>query len=202
MARRHGRRPIACSPPQNAACSSSRSFVAVLDLSSGVLRYCNAGHNPPYMLRAQGGARYAGRTGIPFGIDATCRIVSMNRAPSRRDALFSTATGSPRLSIPKARNSAPGGSSGAGGPDAAVKRGRTRRRGSRRNRGVRRGRRPVRRTHGPGAGPGTLSGGDRGTGNRPHLLPRNPHRATHRRVGKRCEACDGICQDRAARWQS
>jgi serine phosphatase RsbU (regulator of sigma subunit) len=48
----------------------------VLDLSSGVLRYCNAGHNPPYLMRAQGGHDTLGATGIPFGIDAEmpCRI--------------------------------------------------------------------------------------------------------------------------------
>ncbi len=45
-------------------------FCGVLDLSSGVLRYCNAGHNPPYMLRAEGGRDTLGGTGIPFGIDA------------------------------------------------------------------------------------------------------------------------------------
>jgi phosphoserine phosphatase RsbU/P len=45
-------------------------FHAVLDLSSGVLRYCNAGHNPPYLMRVQGGRETLGATGIPFGIDA------------------------------------------------------------------------------------------------------------------------------------
>src|SRR5439155_18782298 len=40
------------------------------DLSTGVLRYCNAGHNPPYLLRAQGGRETLGATGIPFGIDS------------------------------------------------------------------------------------------------------------------------------------
>jgi phosphoserine phosphatase RsbU/P len=45
-------------------------FHGILDLSSGALRYCNAGHNPPYLLRAQGGRDTLGATGIPFGIDA------------------------------------------------------------------------------------------------------------------------------------
>src|SRR4029077_1502086 len=45
-------------------------FHGVLDLASGVLRYCNAGHNPPYLLRAQGGREALGLTGIPFGIEA------------------------------------------------------------------------------------------------------------------------------------
>src|SRR5207237_9149309 len=55
---------------QNAACMFVTIFCGVLDLSSGVLRYCNAGHNPPYLLRAQGGRDTLGGTGIPFGIDA------------------------------------------------------------------------------------------------------------------------------------
>jgi len=61
---------------QNTACMFVTIFHGVLDLSSGVLRYCNAGHNPPYLLRAQGGHDTLGGTGIPFGIDAEmpCRI--------------------------------------------------------------------------------------------------------------------------------
>jgi len=55
---------------QNTACMFVTMFHAVLDLSSGVLRYCNAGHNPPYLLRAQGGHDTLGLTGIPFGIDS------------------------------------------------------------------------------------------------------------------------------------
>jgi phosphoserine phosphatase RsbU/P len=55
---------------QNTACMFVTMFHGVLDLSSGVLRYCNAGHNPPYLLRAQGGHDTLGLTGIPFGIDA------------------------------------------------------------------------------------------------------------------------------------
>ncbi len=54
----------------NTACMFVTIFVGVLDLSSGVLRYCNAGHNPPYLLRAEGGYDTLGGTGIPFGIDA------------------------------------------------------------------------------------------------------------------------------------
>ena len=55
---------------QNSACMFVTMFHGVLDLSSGVLRYCNAGHNPPYLLRAQGGRDTLGGTGIPLGIDA------------------------------------------------------------------------------------------------------------------------------------
>jgi len=45
-------------------------FHGVLDLASGTLRYCNAGHNPPYLLRTSGGRDTLGATGIPFGIDS------------------------------------------------------------------------------------------------------------------------------------
>jgi phosphoserine phosphatase RsbU/P len=54
---------------QNTACMFVTMFHGVLDLSTGVLRYCNAGHNPPYVLRAQGGRDTLRATGIPFGID-------------------------------------------------------------------------------------------------------------------------------------
>ena len=43
-------------------------FHAVLDVASGRLRYCNAGHNPPYLLRATGGSEKLNPTGCPFGI--------------------------------------------------------------------------------------------------------------------------------------
>ncbi len=58
---------------QNTACMFVTIFHGVLDLSSGVLRYCNAGHNPPYLLRAEGGRDTLHLTGIPFGIDAEIR---------------------------------------------------------------------------------------------------------------------------------
>jgi serine phosphatase RsbU (regulator of sigma subunit) len=45
-------------------------FHAVLDVPSGRLRYCNAGHNPPYLLRATGGSETLKGTGCPFGISA------------------------------------------------------------------------------------------------------------------------------------
>jgi len=43
-------------------------FHAVLDLATGVLHYCNAGHNAPYLLRAGGGIERLTRTGIAFGL--------------------------------------------------------------------------------------------------------------------------------------
>jgi serine phosphatase RsbU (regulator of sigma subunit) len=44
-------------------------FYGVLNLANGVLRWCNAGHNPPYLLRANGGGERLHATGIPFGVD-------------------------------------------------------------------------------------------------------------------------------------
>ena len=45
-------------------------FYGILDPLSGVLTYCNAGHNPPYLLSAQGdcAVQSLGRTGMPVGI--------------------------------------------------------------------------------------------------------------------------------------
>jgi len=47
-------------------------FYGTVDLATGTLRYCNAGHCPPYHIRAQNGGdvRKLIRTGIPLGIFA------------------------------------------------------------------------------------------------------------------------------------
>lgn len=58
---------------QNTACMFVTVFHGVLDLATGVLRYCNAGHNPPYLLHARGGWRRLEATGVPFGIGAGIR---------------------------------------------------------------------------------------------------------------------------------
>ena len=54
---------------QNTACMFVTLFHGVLDLATGMLRYCNAGHNPPYLLRAGGGRSSLKATGIPLGIE-------------------------------------------------------------------------------------------------------------------------------------
>ena len=54
---------------ENDACMFVTLFHGVLDLATGVLCYCNAGHNPPYLLRTANGRERLPATGIPFGID-------------------------------------------------------------------------------------------------------------------------------------
>jgi serine phosphatase RsbU (regulator of sigma subunit) len=44
-------------------------FYGVVDLASGTLRYCNAGHNPPYLLRTSGELAILKPTGVAFGLD-------------------------------------------------------------------------------------------------------------------------------------
>lgn len=80
---------------QNTACMFVTLFHGVLDLTSGALRYCNAGHNPPYLLRAGGGSRALEATGIPIGIDARIghRIGETVLDPG--DALFLFSDGIP-----------------------------------------------------------------------------------------------------------
>ncbi|MFO7167706.1 MAG: PP2C family protein-serine/threonine phosphatase [Chloroflexota bacterium] len=43
-------------------------FYGVLDPACGKLTYCNAGHNPPYLLRGNAAPRALANTGIPLGI--------------------------------------------------------------------------------------------------------------------------------------
>lgn len=45
-------------------------FYGILDPATGLLTYCNAGHNPPYLLSTQNGGRVQilKRTGLPVGL--------------------------------------------------------------------------------------------------------------------------------------
>jgi phosphoserine phosphatase RsbU/P len=54
---------------ENTASMFVTMFHAVLDLATGALCYCNAGHNPPYLLRVGGGREALKPTGIAFGLD-------------------------------------------------------------------------------------------------------------------------------------
>jgi len=73
---------------QNATCMFVTAFHGVLDLATGALRYCNAGHNPPYLLRAGGARELLALTGIPLGIDAATPYRSAETALAPGDALF------------------------------------------------------------------------------------------------------------------
>ena len=43
-------------------------FVGVIDRKEGTLAYCNAGHNPPFLIRSGGKVERLPATGIPLGI--------------------------------------------------------------------------------------------------------------------------------------
>ena len=51
-------------PPEKYA----TSFLAAINPDNGVLRYCNAGHNPALLLRANGEFEWLESTGMPLGI--------------------------------------------------------------------------------------------------------------------------------------
>ena len=53
----------------NATAMFVTAFHGVLEVKTGALRYCNAGHNPPYLLRADGVSERLAATGVPFGVD-------------------------------------------------------------------------------------------------------------------------------------
>src|SRR3954452_13190366 len=76
---------------QNTACMFVTLFHGVLDLTSGVLRYCNAGHNPPYLLRVDSGCSSLEATGIPLGIEDRIfyRVAETVLAPGDTLFLFS-----------------------------------------------------------------------------------------------------------------
>jgi serine phosphatase RsbU (regulator of sigma subunit) len=51
-------------PPEKYA----TAFLGILEPATGRLRYTNAGHNPPLILRAAGTAEELGSTGVPIGL--------------------------------------------------------------------------------------------------------------------------------------
>jgi len=76
---------------ENAAAMFVTAFHGVLDIETGALRYCNAGHNPPYVLRAAGGIETLSATGIPFGVmeDMPYRIAEIQLEAGDTLFLFS-----------------------------------------------------------------------------------------------------------------
>jgi PAS domain S-box-containing protein len=67
-------------------------FYGVLDPATGTLTYCNAGHNPPYLLSARNGdaVQTLDRTGIPLGIfeDMTWEQRTVQLAPGDMLVLY------------------------------------------------------------------------------------------------------------------
>jgi phosphoserine phosphatase RsbU/P len=72
----------------NTAAMFVTAFHGVLDLATGALRYCNAGHNPPYLLRAGGGSERLPATGVPFGVDGDLPYRLAETVLRPGDALF------------------------------------------------------------------------------------------------------------------
>jgi serine phosphatase RsbU (regulator of sigma subunit) len=65
-------------------------FYGVLDTASGALTYCNAGHNPPYLLSDRAEPQPLRNTGIPLGItrDTTWSAETVMLAPGDVLALY------------------------------------------------------------------------------------------------------------------
>ena len=72
----------------NAASMFATVFYGVLDLRSGVLSYCNCGHNAPYVVAADGTVRALPATGLPLALfaDRSAKVASLLLHPS--DILF------------------------------------------------------------------------------------------------------------------
>jgi phosphoserine phosphatase RsbU/P len=64
------------------------AFHGVLDLKTGALTYCNAGHNPPYLLRAAGGRETLKPTGVAFGVAADLPYRAVETRLQAGDTLF------------------------------------------------------------------------------------------------------------------
>jgi serine phosphatase RsbU (regulator of sigma subunit) len=74
----------------NDACMFVTVFFAVLEVSTGKLAYCNAGHNAPYLLKAKGGRQELPSDDIAVGIleGRVYREQSVTIAPGDRLFLF------------------------------------------------------------------------------------------------------------------
>lgn len=64
------------------------AFHGVLDLETGMLTYCNAGHSPPYLLRGAGGREMLRATGVAFGVDAALPYRTAEIQLGAGDTLF------------------------------------------------------------------------------------------------------------------
>jgi sigma-B regulation protein RsbU (phosphoserine phosphatase) len=64
------------------------TFYGVLDLSTGVLRYCVAGHNPPYRVSGPHLGQIVSAPGLPMGIDDTATYDTVEIQILPGDTLF------------------------------------------------------------------------------------------------------------------
>jgi sigma-B regulation protein RsbU (phosphoserine phosphatase) len=74
----------------NASSMFATAFYAVLNLRSGVLEYCNCGHNAPFLLLSSGESRSFPATGLPLALyaDRTPAMVSATLNHSDTLVLF------------------------------------------------------------------------------------------------------------------
>ena len=64
-------------------------FLGVLDIRSGMMNYCNAGHNPPVLISAEGDVRYFNITkAIPIGLFDTFTYTEESIQITKGDQLF------------------------------------------------------------------------------------------------------------------
>ena len=71
-------------PPEKYA----TSFMAAVDPKTGVVRYCNAGHNPALLLRANGDCEWLESTGMPLGILPEGEFTAGERSLEVNDTLI------------------------------------------------------------------------------------------------------------------
>jgi sigma-B regulation protein RsbU (phosphoserine phosphatase) len=65
-------------------------FAAVLDPSDNTLKFVNAGHNPPLLLRTDGTLKHLDSTGIPIGIfeEFDWKEVTIELSPNEKLVIF------------------------------------------------------------------------------------------------------------------
>lgn len=75
---------------ENASSMFATVFYAVLDCATGMLSYCNCGHNPPLILRGDGRLEPLASLGLPLGmlVDAPYPQRSVTLAPGDRLLLY------------------------------------------------------------------------------------------------------------------
>jgi CRP-like cAMP-binding protein len=77
----------------NELCMFVTLFFGVLDLESGTLHYCNAGHNPPFLLRAGGAVESLDPTGPAAAVLETAAYAAGRTRLASGDRLFAFSDG-------------------------------------------------------------------------------------------------------------